>query len=81
MAYLQMSESNWRKQAFVAGMIIGLIGGMLFAAVFGTDSGLTAVSGYSIGSVVGSFVHPELKTWIKFVFLALLAAILAFAWL
>ena len=62
-------------------MIVGLAGGMMFALLFGTDSRLSAASGLSIGSVVGSFVHPEVKPWTRFAFLALLVGVLSFAWI
>ena len=62
-------------------MIVGLAGGCMFALLFGTDSRLSAASGYSIGSVVGSFVQPEVKTWTRFAFLALLVGVLSFVWI
>ena len=76
-----MSDNNWRKRAVPAGMIIGLIGGMVFAVVSGANSGLSATSGFAIGAVAGGFVQPGLKTWAKFVFLAVLVGLLAWAWL
>ena len=76
-----MSDKNWRKRAVPAGMIIGLIGGMVFAVVSGADSGQSSTSGFAIGAVAGGFVHPELKTWVKILFLAVLLGLLAWVWL
>jgi hypothetical protein len=76
-----MSDIGWRKRAVWTGMIVGLVGGFVFALLFGTDSRLSAASGFSIGSVAGSFFHPEVRTWTRFAFLALLVGVLSFVWL
>lgn len=76
-----MSDSNWRTQAIAGGMILGLVCGLVFAIVLGTDSRLSAASGFSIGAVVGACVHPEIRPWARFAALAVLAGLLIFAWL
>ena len=62
------------------GMIIGLGLGLVAAVLFGTDSGLSAASGYASGAVVGSFFRPEFPIWARMASVVALVAVLTFAW-
>ena len=78
---LWCSGRDWRRRGIVGGMLLGLAGGLLVAVASGADSRLSAASGMSVGAVAGSFVHPEVKSWIRFSSLVLLAGLLVFGWM
>jgi len=53
------------KYAIVFGPIGGIVAGLVFALLFGTDSRMTATSGMVLGMAAGFLIQTRYSLWIR----------------
>ena len=63
------------------GLVVGFILGAAASVYFGTDSRVTAISGFCIGGVFGFMFHPRYGLWVKASLMVALVLVQGFTWL